>query len=427
MKNNLKDVNTLTDLYYKKVFLKEENNNNESSIEEIVNALKGEKEKIQKTAEELLPSIEDALEKGNPEELSQLNSEEIKESYISEGIGSRIRSNISGAKRFAFGERTPTGDTNIQSHRVNKRFEILRDKIGKHLKELERDLGVSSDYDQSVKQEIQKMISRLDSKEFGNITPKQSKLGDIRHKIGRGVEWAGKAVGLGAIGALLGGGIAAAAGASGIAAAVIQGAVIGAVRKAGADIINGKKPSAKQVATQAAIVAALGGIVNLPVSQEFISKNIDAISNALFGSEEGLTLPDEYAGVEDSDVMPSSDSIESDSDFVGGEKAGLKPEDYFEKYHNTPFDPLSELDKSKLEFDKILFDNNLKGLDEWSDGPSPAIVNAASEANLDSDDYAKLTKEIKNISPDQMNNFKANFKANPEKYAKAFIQTLLKR
>lgn len=405
------DCHTISDLYYKKVILKEETsfakelppdflkflNQNTDQLANKINKLR--ELLLQNTiTDEVLNKIEE-----NPEEVKQINSEDLKESYISEGIGSRIKSNLSGWKRFAYGEKTPTGEGNVQSHRVNKRFEIFKDKVGKHLRELERDLETTSSADETVKNEIKQMISKLSSEEFGNITPKQSKIGDIRHKMGRGVEWAGKSVTLGAIAALLGGGIASVAGATGIAAGLIQGAVIGAVRKAGMDIINGKKPSAKQVATQAAIVAALGGIANLPVSKEFIAKNVDAISDYLFGGDKvGLTA---------SDNIPT---VSNDTD-------------YFELYHDTPFDPNSELDKAKYAFDQILSNKGFKGTGDWSNGPSPTIVNAASEANLNADDYEKLTKAFGELSEKQLGNFKANFNSNPEKYAKALVKTLLKK
>jgi len=417
MNTNL-DFQTLNDLYYKRVFLKEDSNNEGDSLSELFSALKGKEEKIKEIVKALEPVVDKALE--DPEEAANLQPEEIKEipqeSYISEGILKRAGSNIAGMARTFGG--ASNKDNNFQTNRVNKRYEMFKNKVEKHLRELERDLEVSSDYDQTVKNEIKGMISSLSSEEFGNITPKQSKLGDFRHKLGRGVEWIGKAAALGGIGAVLGAGIAGAVGASGIAAGIIQGAVVGAVRKAGADIINGKKPSAKQVAMQAAIVAALGGITALPVTQEFISNNLDAIYNHLFGGEEvGSTIPDSIPNETDADYIDTPD-------FDG---TTLNPEDYFEKWHDSEFDVDSDLDNNKLEFDNALFNKGIKGLDEWSDGPSPAIVKAASDANLDSDDYAKITQKFNELTDEQLKSFKTKFDSNPDKYAKELIKALMKK
>jgi hypothetical protein len=424
MNTNL-DFQTLNDLYYKRVFLKEDSNNEGDSLSELFSALKGKEEKIKEIVKALEPVVDKALE--DPKEAANLQPEEIKEipqeSYISEGILKRAGSNIAGMARTFGG--ASNKDNNFQTNRVNKRYEMFKNKVEKHLRELERDLEVSSDYDQTVKNEIKGMISSLSSEEFGNITPKQSKLGDFRHKLGRGVEWIGKAAALGGIGAVLGAGIAGAVGASGIAAGIIQGAVVGAVRKAGADIINGKKPSAKQVAMQAAIVAALGGITALPVTQEFISNNLDAIYNHLFGGEEvGSTIPDSIPS--DADYI----SNETDADYIDtpdSDGTTLNPEDYFEKWHDSEFDVDSDLDNNKLEFDNALFNKGIKGLDEWSDGPSPAIVNAASDANLDADDYAKITQKFNELTDEQLKSFKTKFDSNPDKYAKELIKALMKK
>jgi hypothetical protein len=424
MNTNL-DFQTLNDLYYKRVFLKEDSNNEGDSLSELFSALKGKEEKIKEIVKALEPVVDKALE--DPEEAANLQPEEIKEipqeSYISEGILKRAGSNIAGMARTFGG--ASNKDNNFQTNRVNKRYEMFKNKVEKHLRELERDLEVSSDYDKTVKDEIKGMISSLSSEEFGNITPKQSRLGDFRHKLGRGVEWIGKAAALGGIGAVLGAGIAGAVGASGIAAGLIQGAVVGAVRKAGADIINGKKPSAKQVAMQAAIVAALGGITSLPVTQEFISNNLDAIYNHLFGGEEvGSTIPDSIPS--DADYI----SNETDADYIDtpdSDGTTLNPEDYFEKWHDSEFDVDSDLDNNKLEFDNALFNKGIKGLDEWSDGPSPAIVNAASDANLDADDYAKITQKFNELTDEQLKSFKTKFDSNPDKYAKELIKALMKK
>jgi formylglycine-generating enzyme required for sulfatase activity len=123
----------------------------------------------------------------------------------------------------------------------------------------------------------------------------------------------------------------------------------------------------------------------------------------------------------------SEPEIPTSSDSVAGIEGTLNTDEYFEKYHDTPFDPSSTLDKAKVSFDNALFDQNITGLEEWSDGPSPAVINAASEANLNQEQYQKLASEIKKLSDDELRNFKTRLVSDPDKYAKAFIRVLLKR
>lgn len=426
MNNRLTDFNTLGSVYLNRVLIKEDSSgsDDDKKLKEILNQLKQNSSKLREKILELQNLFynemfnEDFLKqlKNNPQELTRLtpkNLESVTESYnLEEGIGSRLKSNVSGWKRFAYGERTGKGENNIQSHRVNKRFEIFRDKVGSHLRELERDLETTSGADESIKNEIKQMISNLSSEEYGNIEAKQSKLGDIRHKIGRGVEFGAKALTLGGIGALLGGGIASIVGAAGIPAVIIKGAVAGAVRKAASDLINGKAPKPKDVALQAAIFAAAAPL--LQVSAEYIMDNFDDIKSALgFGSSSGST--EVYAGVDDADVLPATTEL------------SLKPEDYFKDYHGSSFDPSSDLDKAKVAFDNALFDKNLKGLEEWSDGPSPAIVNAASEAGLDESQYQKITQSLNDLTDKNIEAVKKRFETNPDLYAKAFIKYLLQK
>jgi len=108
------------------------------------------------------------------------------------------------------------------------------------------------------------MISRLGSDEF-NIKPKQSKLGDIRHKLGRGIEWGSKAVVLGGIGAAIGSAVSSIAGVVGVPALMIKAATAAAIRKTAADLINGQKPKVKEVALQSAIAAVAAPALGVTV------------------------------------------------------------------------------------------------------------------------------------------------------------------
>lgn len=387
--NKTEEFKSLQEIYFKRVLLKEEVKNElpldlEKGIADHIEEIR---EKSKKLEEELIKNkdVFDEFVKSimqNPKAYQDseqienaLNSEEQEEvkqeSYVEEKLGSRIASNVSGWKRFAMGEKTPTDESNVQSHRVNKRFEIFQKKVGSHLKELQRDLGTTSGADDSIKKQIDAMITKLES-EY-SIKPTESKLGDIRHSIGRGVEFVGKAAPLLALGAAAGGALASIAGVAGIPATMLKAATAGALRKAATDLLNGQKPDPKKVAKQAAILAVAAPI--LGVSIDYLSKYIGGLEDM------GLTANE-----------PSADLIDEPVDTeVSG---GLNPDSYFERYHKTPFDPESTLDVSKNKFDSALFEKGINGQGDWSNGPSPAFVNAAKELNLSPEQYEKAANVL---------------------------------
>lgn len=266
MNTRTKEVYTISDIYSNRILLKESNENKLPTPEQL--------KQIKKVAQELfkLPEFKEQAKKIENAETEEKESS-YTESYLNEGLGSRISSNVSGWKKFAFGERGSGGESNVQSLRVEKRYDILKKKIGSHLKELQRDLKTTSGADNTVKQEVDKMISSLET-EHG-IKPTESKLQDIRHGLGRGVEWATKATALGAVGAALGAAVGGIAGATGLTAAAIKGATALAFRKAANELIKGQKPKAKDIAIQAAIGAVMG------VGAGYIANNYDEIKNML--------------------------------------------------------------------------------------------------------------------------------------------------
>lgn len=211
----------------------------------------------------------------NPKAASQ-----VSESVINEALPARLVSQIAGWKRGIQGQRVgEEGEKlDVQSHQVNKRFEILQKKLGSHLKELQRDLSSSSQADDTVKKEIDQMISSLESEH--SIKPTESKFQDIRHSIGKGVEWTGKAATLGGIGALLGGAVASLGGIAGIPALAIKGAVAAATRKVAADLLKGQKPNTKQVLIQSLIGAGGGAAFGLaaPLLSQYSQEISDYVS-----------------------------------------------------------------------------------------------------------------------------------------------------
>jgi hypothetical protein len=408
MNTRTKEVYTIADIYSNRVLLKENTNwkPTPEQLKQIKNVFKSFYE---------LPEFEEKakqLENFKP----QVNeNQSYTESYLSEGLGSRISSSISGAKDWAFGKRGSGGESNIQSLRVQKRYDTLKNKIGSHLKELQRDLKTTSGADNTVKQEVDKMINSLES-EHG-IKPTESKLQDIRHGLGRGVEWATKAAGLGAIGAALGTAVGGLAGATGLTAAALKGATALAFRKAANDLIKGQKPKAKDIALQAAIGAVMG------VGAGYIADHYDEIKNMLGIGDSAQ--PENVPASLDTPTQPEAGDLDTPTQPEAGIDNAIDPKTHFPKFHDSPFNPKSPLDQAKLSFDNELLNRDLVGQGNFDNGPSPAIIKAASDAKLNPDQYKELANRIKNLSQEELDWFKGKLSSDPDRISKVLIKYLI--
>jgi hypothetical protein len=287
-----KDLHNLTSLY-ESVLIKEQQANSlpqevKQKIDAFLNSDEGKKFllSVNKTASQI-----DQIAKKNPKDASQLS-----ESVINEALPSQWISKAAGWKRAIQGQRV--GDTgeklDVQSHQVNKRFEILQKKLGSHLKELQRDLSTTSQADDTVKKEVDQMIASLESEH--SIKPTESKFQDIRHGVGRGVEWAGKAAALGGIGALLGGAVSSLAGVVGIPALAIKGAVAAVTRKVAADLLKGQKPNTKQVLIQSLMGAGAGVVFGL--AAPLLTQYKNEIFDYVFGLTEVDNLSPDYSSMD---------------------------------------------------------------------------------------------------------------------------------
>jgi hypothetical protein len=284
-----KDFDNLSSLY-ESVLIKEQQANSlppevKQKIDAFLNSDEGKKFllSINKTASQI-----DQIAKKDPKEASQLS-----ESVVNEALPAQWISKAAGWKRAIQGQRV--GDTgeklDVQSHQVNKRFEILQKKLGSHLKELQRDLSTTSQADDTVKKEVDQMVASLESEH--SIKPTESKFQDIRHGIGRGAEWAGKAVALGGIGALLGGAVSSLAGVAGIPALAIKGVVAAATRKVATDLLKGQKPDTKQVLIQSLMGAGAGAAFGL--AAPLLSQYANEITDYVSGRTEVNNLSPDYA------------------------------------------------------------------------------------------------------------------------------------
>ena len=317
------------------------------------------------------PAVE-ALLKKIEQELSGVATKSLKESAsLDEGWCDRARSNVSGAMSRAKDVMNATpSDKGYKQHAILKRFEILQNTIGKDLRELQRDLETTSNTDTKVKDAVAKTIANLETKH--NIAPVQSKLGDIRHKVGNFVQNIGIGAALAAPIVAVAGPLAAAVGLTGAgAAAATAGVSAGSVSML-KDLIYGQKPNPKRAATAAVLAAGTAGLLKY----------------AMDGSGAQTQVPP-------SDVAPRPDMSHAD---VGN------------TMHADPtYNPVGEIGKhvdiTKDEVSKVLWDKGIIGKTSGNVAiPSPAVQNYLDDLiqNPDTRGQAvELINKLKEADPEK--------------------------
>jgi len=229
----------------------------------------------QQKAEDALKQIIDSLSPEQKEQLKQAlqNGQDIQtalqaiqgqggqqnvqaESYIEEGLGRRLMSRaagLGGIKDKILGAEPGKQARDYQTDKLTKRYEIFKNALGKHLKELQLDLKTVKNVDPEVKQKVDQIVTGLATSEMGGITPSTSKFQELRHGAGRIVQGVGTAA---AIAVPLGLLTAPLATSLGTAAATKAG--VGALTSVAMDLLNGQKPSWKKALAGAAIGGAVG-------------------------------------------------------------------------------------------------------------------------------------------------------------------------
>jgi hypothetical protein len=228
----------------------------------------------QKKAEEALKQLIDSLTPEQKEQLKQalqsgqdLNTaiQQIQgeggqnvqaESYIEEGLGRRLMSRaagLGGIKDNILGAEPGKQPRDYQNDKFTKRYEIFKNAIGKHLKELQLDLKTVKNVDPEVKQKVDQIVTGLASSDLGGIKPSDSKFQEFRHGAGRVVQGVGTAAAIATPLALL---TAPLVTSLGTAAATKAG--VGALTSVAMDLLNGQKPSWKKALAGAAIGGAIG-------------------------------------------------------------------------------------------------------------------------------------------------------------------------
>jgi hypothetical protein len=178
------------------------------------------------------------------------------ESYIEEGLGRRLMSRaagLGGIKDNVLGAEPGKEKRDYQNDKLSKRYEIFKNAMGKHLKELQLDLKTVKNVDPDVKQKVDQIVTGLATSEMGGITPSTSKFQEFRHGAGRVVQGVGTAA---AIAVPLGLLTAPLVTSLGTAAATKAG--VGALTSVAMDLLNGQKPSWKKALAGAAIGGAVG-------------------------------------------------------------------------------------------------------------------------------------------------------------------------
>lgn len=223
----------------------------ENALKQIIDSLSDEQKQNLLKLLEGGKDIEAALKEIQGQSGQQIAAE----SYLEEGLGRRLLSRGAGALNAIKGKSTP-GDKNTgnyQIEKINKRFQILTGAIGKHLKELQRDLATTKNANPKITDQVNQMIQKLGTSQMGGIKPVESKFQDIRHGIGRGVQAVGTAAAIATPLAIL---TAPLATSLGTAAATKAG--VGALTSVAMDLIKGQKPSWKKALAGAAIGGAVG-------------------------------------------------------------------------------------------------------------------------------------------------------------------------
>jgi hypothetical protein len=224
-------------------------------------------EAVQQLLKQLQPEVEKALTQQQNESL-----------LTQEGWFDRARSNVSGAiNTLKGGQPGQVGANNLATNAVAKRFQILQNTIGKDLRELQRDMEYTSNVDNTVKDQVNRVVDLLGqgANNAAQITPVQSKFGDMRNKIGH---MAMKAIPAATFAAVLGPAVGA-VGIAGIPAKMAISGVTGTAMSALGDMINGNDIQWNKAIKTGLVSAATSGAFSL-IGQ--------GISNVL-GSSSGTT------------------------------------------------------------------------------------------------------------------------------------------
>ena len=221
-------------------------------------ALKALLATIEKQSKEELATASES----QPASKQQLNNS-LEQDYsdfeiVDENIFNRTASRFRAGKEAILGGKVGQQPRNPRETAFLDRFSTFKKQMGSHLKELQLDLGKSSDVDKTVKDNVNTMVSTI-NQQFG-ITPSASKFQELRHK----VTSAGLKIGIGGVAltgaAMLVGPTVGALGLGAAAKGAVTYGLAGGISSMVKDLAYGQKPNIKRALVATTIGAVAGGI-----------------------------------------------------------------------------------------------------------------------------------------------------------------------
>jgi hypothetical protein len=376
--------------------------------QKLVAATETELEKLIPQLQAKVATMSDEQKQQILQQINSLESNKIKqteyvqkilsESYLEEGIFDRLKSRAAGAYGALTGPKpgdTSGKATDYQSQKINKRYEILQNTIGSALKELQRDLKTTKNADPKIQNQVDQMVQTLGSKHA--ITPVESKLSDVRHSIGKGVQDVGTSLAIAApilAGATAVGG---ALGLTGVGLGIAKGAVAGGVTSVLKDLLQGQKPSAKKAALTAIAGGAAGGLASYFTGG---AAPTSGGSQAAAGGQppvdtSNLSVKGNFMYNDPSaHVQPGVASIGASAPTPSGNEFPIL-------HGSAPNFSGSHLDQAKEIFAKTLDAKGAMGTSGGQSVASPHIMNAVDllKKHVTSADYGKLAQWAQQQDP----------------------------
>lgn len=221
------------------------------------NPVANAQQKMEQEIKKIEQQVKDELQKNTKSPSRQQVNNSFEQDYsdlevVDEDIFNRTASRFRAGKEAILGGKLGQQPRNPKETAFLDRYETFKKQMGKHLKELQLDLGKASDIDQTVKNNVSTMANTL-SQTF-NINPSTSKFQELRHKVTSG----GLKLGIGTavltpIVALTAP-FAASLGLGATAAGAVSGGLSTGIASMVKDLIYGQKPDIKK----AAIATAFG-------------------------------------------------------------------------------------------------------------------------------------------------------------------------
>lgn len=361
----------------------------------------------------------ESLLKQIQKELEVEAQKQIKESFdLQEGVFGRIGSMASGAAK-KFGDVMSGNNTNTswRQEAILKHFEKLKNNLGSHLKELQRDMETTSGTDVKVKDAVNRTAQQITN--IHGITPTSSKFQDFRHKAGKFVQNVATGAILAAPITAVAAPIAAAVGLGGAAAAAVTAGLTGGSVSMLKDLINGQKPDAKRAAITAVSSAVMAGALKAGVDHFQGHSDVSTDSP----SPETPMTPEEMDSFEATAANPSS--VDTHTANVDDEVVNFK------KNTGTDYNHASKADNAAVEMGGSMKDVGLSdsgstfGASNIMRNFTQDLALRAKELGIPHDKLSQIVDHtLKNLTPEQLEELTADGALRTGESVKRFAQIL---